>query len=149
MNNQALEQPNNRMTNNRTIEHLNDEFFFKMEIKKRFDNTPILVRFKKWCYSCLDIVKSLEYNNENKVIINQVVRSATSSYMNYRTVNRAKSKADMINKLKIVEEETDETIGWLEMIQDRNNTDTSYVCKEADELLRIVVSSIATLRRNT
>ncbi len=31
----------------------------------------------------------------------------------------AKSKADMINKLKIVEEETDESIGWLEMIQDR------------------------------
>ncbi|MBK8624708.1 MAG: four helix bundle protein [Saprospiraceae bacterium] len=119
-----------------------------MEIKKRFDNIPILVRFKKWCYSCLDIVKSLEYNNENKVIINQVVRSATSSYMNYRTVNRAKSKADMINKLKIVEEETDETIGWLEMIQNRNSTNTSYVRKEADELLRIVVSSIVTLRKN-
>jgi four helix bundle protein len=114
-----------------------------MEEKKRFDNTPILLRFKKWCYSCLDIVKLLEYNNENKVIINQVVRSTTSSYINYRTVNRAKSKSDMINKLKIVEEETDETIGWLEMIQDRNNVDTSHVLKEADELLRIVVSSIA------
>ncbi len=120
-----------------------------MEIKKRFDNTPLLERFKKWCYSCLDKVKSLENNNENKVIINQLVRSATSSYMNYRTVNRAKSKADMINKLKIVEEETDESIGWLEMIQDRNNIKTSDVCKEADELLKIVVSSIATLRKST
>ena len=120
-----------------------------MESKKRFDNTALMTRFKKWCYTCLDVVKSLENNNENRVIINQVVRSATGSYMNYRTVNRAKSNADMINKLKIVEEETDESIGWLEMIQDRNNINTSAVRKEADELLRIVVSSIATLRKNT
>lgn len=112
------EQPNGEQPND---EQINEQIKIEiMEVKKRFDNTTLLERFKKWCYSCLDIVKSLEYNNENKVIINQVVRSATSSYMNYRTVNRAKSKADMINKLKIVEEETDETIGWLEMIQDRN-----------------------------
>ncbi|MBC7885419.1 MAG: four helix bundle protein [Saprospiraceae bacterium] len=120
-----------------------------MEQKGRFDNTALITRFKKWCYNCLNIVKSLENSNENRVIINQLIRSSTGSYMNYRSVNRAKSKADMIHKLKIVEEETDESIGWLEIIQDRSNLHTSDLQKEADELLRIVVSSIATLRRNT
>ena len=119
-----------------------------MESKKRFDNSELLNRFKSWCYTCLNVVKSLENNNENRVIINQLIRSSTGSYMNYRSVDRAKSKADMIHKLKIVEEETDESIGWLEIIQDRNNLTTSDLQKEADELLRIVVASIATLRRN-
>ena len=120
-----------------------------METKNRFDNTALLTRFKSWCYACLDILKSLENNNENRVVINQLIRSSTSSYMNYRTVNRAKSKADMINKLKIVEEETDESIGWLEILQDRNNTNTSDQQREGTELLKIIVSPIATLRRNS
>jgi four helix bundle protein len=120
-----------------------------MEYKKRFDNSELLKRFKNWRYDCLNVVKSLEINNENKVITHQLIRSSTSSYMNYRTVNRAKSKADMIHKLKIVEEETDETIGWLEIIQDRNSVATESLQNEGVELLRIVVSSVATLRRNS
>jgi len=50
----------------------------------------------------------------------------------------------MIYKFKIA----DESIGWIEMIQDINNINTFDVRKEADELLRLVVSSIATLRSN-
>ena len=50
----------------------------------------------------------------------------------------------MIYKCKIA----DESIGWIEMIQDINNINTFDVRKEADELLRLVVSSIATLRSN-
>ncbi len=50
----------------------------------------------------------------------------------------------MIYKFKIA----DESIGWLEIIQDRNNINTFDVRKEADELLMLVVSSIATLRSN-
>jgi len=94
-----------------------------------FDKAALIKRFKTWCYETLD-------------------KSATSSYMNYKAACRAKSTADMINKLKIVEEETDETCGWLEIISDRNKeADTSKEQKEGDELLRISVASIITLRR--
>jgi four helix bundle protein len=37
---------------------------------------------------------------------------------NYRAACRAKSTADMINKLKIVEIESDETAYWLEIISE-------------------------------
>lgn len=113
-----------------------------------FDKTALIRRFKTWCYECLDRVNELQSTPENRVFSNQIIRSATSSYMNYKAACRAKSTADMINKLKIVEEETDETIGWLEIISDRNKEANTYQeQKEGDELLRITVASIITLRK--
>ena len=113
-----------------------------------FDKSALINRFKKWCYTCLDRVRELQSTPENRVFSNQIIRSATSSYMNYKAACRAKSTADMIYKLKIVVEETDETIGWLEIISDRNATaNTSQEQQEGDELLRITVASIKTLRK--
>lgn len=40
--------------------------------KKIFDNIPLMARFKNWCYACLNVVQSLENNNEKRVIINQL-----------------------------------------------------------------------------
>ena len=67
--------------------------------------------------------------------------------MNYRAACRAKSTADMIHKLKIVEEELDESIGWLDITQERNNLDFAKEIKEGGELLAITVASILTLKR--
>ena len=47
--------------------------------------------------------------------MNQLIRSSSSVGANYRAANRAKSDKDFINKLKIVEEETDESMYWLEL----------------------------------
>lgn len=114
-----------------------------------FDRNALIRRFKSWCYNCLDRARELQHTPENKVVSNQIIRSATSSYMNYKAACRAKSNADMIYKLKIVEEETDETCGWLEVMSDRNKeADTRMERKERDELLRIIVASIKTLRNN-
>ena len=67
--------------------------------------------------------------------------------MNYKAACRAKSIADMIYKLKIVEEELDESIGWLEMMQERNEKIlTKNEQNEGSELLSIVVASIRTLK---
>ncbi|MEM9546103.1 MAG: four helix bundle protein [Bacteroidota bacterium] len=112
-----------------------------------FDKNALIERFKKWCYQCLDVIRTLPLNYENKVFTNQAIRSCTSSYMNYKAACRAKSIADMINKLKIVEEELDESIGWLEMMRDRNEgIKTDWERSEGNELLSIVVASIRTLR---
>lgn len=84
-----------------------------------------------------------------RVIAIQLVRCATSVGANYRAACRAKSTADFINKLKIVEEETDETIFWLEILEESNLFQSSKIKGlklKLNEILSIVVSSIKTLR---
>jgi four helix bundle protein len=70
---------------------------------------------------------------------------------NYRAVGRAKSKADFINKLKIVEEEADESQFFLELLL-KINTDPGNVLeierliREVNEIIAIVVSSLKSAR---
>lgn len=71
-------------------------------------------RFKNFAIQIILFSRELPKNVECKTIQGQVIRSATSTGANYRAASRAKSKADFINKLKIVEEEMDETMYWLE-----------------------------------
>lgn len=49
-------------------------------------------------------------------IAKQIVRSGTSPAANYRAACLEKSDKDFLNKLKMVEEELDETIHWLPLI---------------------------------
>src|SRR6266446_8933524 len=79
----------------------------------------------------------------------QLLRSGTSVGANYRAVCRAKSTADFLNKLKVVEEECDESLFWMELLVDNNLIKASRLAglmKEADEILAIVVSSAKTAR---
>ena len=78
-------------------------------------------------------------------------RSASSTGANYRAACRAKSKNDFINKLKIVEEELDETLFFLELLTELNPELTEkiqVIYKEGNELLSIIVASFNTLRGN-
>ena len=79
----------------------------------------------------------------------QLLRSGTSVGANYRAVCRAKSSADFINKLRIVEEECDESLFWMELLVENDLVKASRLnglIKEADEILAIVVSSAKTAR---
>jgi len=79
----------------------------------------------------------------------QLLRSGTSVGANYRAVCRAKSSSDFINKLRIVEEECDESLFWMELLVDNNYIKPSRLedlMREADEILAIVVSSAKTAR---
>lgn len=82
-------------------------------------------------------------------IARQIIRSGTSPAANYRAACLGKSDKDFLNKLKIVEEELDETIHWIEIITDSNMIEPDRMIelkKEAIELFKIIVSSIITLR---
>ncbi len=86
------------------------------------------------------------------VLSKQILRSSTSVGANYRAACRAKSTADFLNKLKIVEEEADETIYWLEMLYDAGLVAESKVkplLKETSEILSMVVTAIKTTRDRT
>jgi four helix bundle protein len=58
----------------------------------------------------LRLVDDMPRSISADVLARQIVRSGTSIRANYRAACRAKSTADMIIKLKIVEEESDEII---------------------------------------
>jgi len=106
-------------------------------------------RTKIFALEIKKMVDSLPNSKISHVISNQILRSATSVGANYRAVTRAKSDKDFINKLKICEEESDETIYWLELIEEAGllkNDVTNKLLKEADELTAIFVSSINTKR---
>jgi four helix bundle protein len=79
----------------------------------------------------------------------QLLRSGTSVGANYRAVCRAKSTADFLNKLRIVEEECDESLFWMELLVENNFVKARRLAglmKEGDELLAIVVASAKTTR---
>ena len=106
-------------------------------------------RIFAWVNEILDHSKVLDKDALFRIINRQLIRSCTSVGANYRASGRAKSLADMINKLKITEEELDETIYWLELIQHRSELDFKKEIQEANELLSIVVASIKSLRKKT
>jgi four helix bundle protein len=79
----------------------------------------------------------------------QLLRSGTSVGANYRAVCRAKSSADFINKLRVVEEECDESLFWMELLVDNGlikEQRLRELMAEANELLAIVVASTKTAR---
>ena len=115
-----------------------------MNQKQMFQN-----RTKLLAVQIIEMSTHLPKTIAAEVIGKQIIRSATSVGANYRAACRAKSKADMINKLKIVEEEADETQFWLEILIDTDlmpESEITTLWQETDEILAMTVTSIKTLR---
>jgi four helix bundle protein len=109
----------------------------------------MLSRTKQYAIVNAKLVLGIPVNMVNRNYCDQLCRSASSTGANYSAACRAKSKADFINKLKIVEEELDETMFFLELLVELNpelKEKITPIYKEGNELLSIIVSSINTLR---
>jgi four helix bundle protein len=109
-------------------------------------------RTKAYGLAIIKLVESLPNTPTNRVIGNQLLKCGTSVGANYRASCRAKSKADFIAKMGIVEEEADETVYWMEMLVDAGIVPSSAVaelCVEGDQIVAITVSSINTARGAT
>ncbi len=108
------------------------------------------LRTRKQAVSIIKFLKTIKYNEEMQVIKHQLIKSATSTAANYRAACRGKSKADFIAKLGIVNEEADETVFWLEVIEDLDykSTELTVLKKESEEILKVVAKSLATSRSN-
>ena len=97
------------------------------------------------------LVQTLSKAEIARVIGNQLLRSGTAVGANYRAAARARSRADFIAKMGIVEEECDETLYWIDMLIELelvSGTSCKELRAEANEILAIVVASIRTARRN-
>jgi four helix bundle protein len=107
------------------------------------------MRTKTYANRIVKLCSALPENWIARTLGKQFLRSGTSVGANYRAVCRAKSNLDFINKLRIVEEECDESLFWMELLVDNNLVKAgrlNELMKEADELLAIVVSSAKTAR---
>lgn len=115
-------------------------------------NSEILKnRTKAYSISIGKLILDLPNNIINRNYSNQLIRCSSSVGANYRAACRAKSTADFLNKLKIVEEELDETMYFLELIEEFNLSFKEAIqknWKEGNELLAIIVASIVTIRKN-
>ena len=108
-------------------------------------------RTQKFAIRMLFFLKEIPNTNPYYSISNQLCRASTSVGANYRAATRAKSLPDFINKLKIVEEECDECMYFMEILME---IDSKYkeplkeLHNEANELLSIFVASINTAKKN-
>jgi four helix bundle protein len=106
-------------------------------------------RMKGLGVSALIFIKSLPRNRSADVIARQLSRCSTSVGANYRAACLARSQADFVAKLKIVEEELDETLYWIEVLKESGLAapgEAHALHREAKELLAITIASIKTAR---
>ena len=112
-----------------------------IELKKRLQTFALRI---------IKLTESLPNNITGKTLGNQIIRSGTSPGANYRSACLGKSDKNFLNKLKMVEEELDETLYWLELIIQSELIKENLLkdlIKENNELLKIIVSSITTMKK--
>ena len=106
-------------------------------------------RFRKFSIKIIKLVNAMPNNIAGNAIAKQIVRSGTSPAANYRAACLAKSNKDFLNKLKMVQEEIDETSHWLSLIIDSEMLPKSKVqdlYEESVELRRITTKAIITTK---
>ena len=113
----------------------------KMDLKERT---------KSFALKIIKLVETLPKGRTADILGRQLLRAGTSVGANYRAACRAKSTADFISKMGVVEEETDETIYWMELLIESgliSKNDLIHLLDEANQILAITVSSIKTSRK--
>jgi four helix bundle protein len=108
-------------------------------------------RTKQFALRVVKLVQSMPDNRVAFTLGQQLLRSGTSVGANYRAACRARSPAEFRSKLGIVEEESDESAFWLELLVDAEIIQAQRLeslMQEANEIVSIVVASINTSKRN-
>jgi len=108
-------------------------------------------RTKKYALRVIRAVQALPNDHVANVLGSQLLRAGTSVGANYRAVCRAKSTADFLNKLKIVEEECDESLFWMELLIESGILSPKKLgdlMKEGSEILAITVAALKTTRQS-
>ncbi|MDQ3172088.1 MAG: four helix bundle protein [Acidobacteriota bacterium] len=101
-------------------------------------------RTKAFALRILRLADALPNTIEGRVIRGQLVRAGTSVGANYRAACRGRSKAEFVAKLGVVEEESDESAFWLELIIEGKFLTQRVVeplLREANELVKIMARS--------
>ena len=106
-------------------------------------------RTKQFALRILKVADAMPRSVSGKILANQFGRSGTAVAANYRAACKARSHAEFIAKIGIVEEEADETMYWLDLAADYGVTPRQRLqplIDEADELTAIFGASRKTAR---
>ncbi len=106
-------------------------------------------RTKEFALRVIKLTESFPNTFLGRHIAGQLMRSGTSVPANYRAACRARSNADFIAKMGIVEEEADESAFWIEFAVDAQLVNAGKVAAlldETNQLISIFVASINTAR---
>jgi len=110
----------------------------------------LLARTKAFALNVVRLCSGLSRGPVFDVIERQLLRSATSVGANYRSACRARSRADFVAKLALVEEEGDESLYWLELLSELpapGRVQVAALRGEAEELVSIFTAARKTARR--
>jgi four helix bundle protein len=113
--------------------------------------SEMMARTRAYANRIVKVCEALPENRIARTLGMQLLPSGTSVGANYRAVCRAKSTADFINKLRIVEEECDESLFWMELLADNSLLKPARLkslMHESDEIQAIIVASAKTARLN-
>ena len=108
-------------------------------------------RTKKFATRIVRLFQALPKSTEAQVMGKQLLRCGTSVAANYRAVCRARSKAEFIARMGIVAEEADESVLWLELLEETGilrQERLEDILKEAKELVAIFSTSLKTAKDN-
>ena len=108
-------------------------------------------RTRNFAVEILNFVDELPNRRSANIIGNQLGRPASSIASNYKAACRARSHAEFISKIGIVEEEADESVFWLDIIPDTKNSTTQIITpllNEARELTTIFTAASKTAKQN-
>jgi four helix bundle protein len=112
---------------------MNRKDIFIEEMKKRT---------KKFSVDVILFCDSLKQCKASSVVTYQLVKAATSTGANYRVACRGRSDNEFFSKICIVVEESDESLFWLEVIEDsglsNNPAELNRLLEEATEIVKIV-----------
>jgi four helix bundle protein len=112
-------------------------------------NDELCDRTKKFALRIIRLFTAIPKSDLGSVLGKQLLRAGTSVGANYREACRARSNAEMVSKLGIVEQELEESQYWMELLIESELVPAARLTEllaEADELMRIVVSSIKTIK---
>lgn len=104
------------------------------------DKAELKQRTKKFAIDIIRFIEELPHKHSFDILSRQLLRSSTSIGANYRSACRGKSTADFINKIIIVEEEADESVYWLELMEESGlvvSANLTQLKREANEFTAI------------
>ena len=114
------------------------------------DREDLGVRTRRFALQSIRLSKSIERSEEGSILRRQFLRSSTSIGAQYREARRARSDAEFISKMESASQEIDESLYWLELLDDANlapKPNITPVYAEANELMAIFTTIVRNRKR--
>lgn len=108
-------------------------------------------RLAEFSIRILKLVKALPTTSENIIYGRQIIRSSSSIGANYAEATCALTKKDFTHDINKCRKEAKETLYWLFLIKTANPKESlrmNAIIDEAEQLVKIFQSSVATARKN-